>query len=206
MRRIIIVALGCAAALLAPASAIAGRGDSVDPTIMQPGLNPAFAPWDCWRSGPGTTCYGERHDAWTNAESFLVCDGRTVYSTGSDDRTLTRHGDSDGLALWSKQHAEIRETLSLQPDGSGPTLAGIGMFEESYAYTTPGDLSTRTDRYSGLDVQVTGPGVGLVLHDVGVKTFDIDGNVLSMFGPHPVVEDFEGAFQHVCDAFEELGA
>ncbi|MFL5650165.1 MAG: hypothetical protein ACJ777_02710 [Chloroflexota bacterium] len=206
MKRTIMVALGCVSVLLAPASALAGRGDSVDPGIMQPALNPAFGPWECWRTGAGITCDGESHDSWTNAETFIVCDGRPVYSTGTDDRTLERHGDQHGLALWSRSQGDVPETFSMQPDGSGPTLRATGSFEIHYDYGVPGDGSTRTARWTGIDLKVVGRGVGLVLHDVGVKTFDIDGEVIFRHGPHPVVDDFDGAFQKVCDAFEALGA
>jgi hypothetical protein len=207
MKRTFIVALGCMAVLLVPTSALAGRNESVDPAIMQPGLNPDFAPWECWRAGDGITCYGEFEESWVNqAWADADCDGRAIYGTGGQHRTLTRHGDADGRALWSKQHVEIKEQLSMQPDGSGPTMRGVGLFEESYAYAVPGDFSTRTDTYTGLDASITAPGYGLVLHDVGVKTFDTDGNVLFRHGPHPIVDDFEAAMQNVCDAFEALGA
>ena len=101
---------------------------------------------------------------------------------------------------------DIRGILGFEPDLSGPVLTGRGIYEETYYYIVPGDLSSRTDRYTGLDVRITGPGVGLVVHDVGVKTFDIDGNVLFAHGPHPVVGDFETAFAGVCPALEAMGA
>jgi len=41
---------------------------------------------------------------------------------------------------------------------------------------------------------------------VGVKTFDIDNNVLDAHGPHPLLEDFFGTFGKLCDAFALLGA
>ena len=110
-----------------------------------------------------------------------------------------------GLALRTLQHVDIRETLSLSADGTGPTLRGLAHFEEHFEYPIPGDLSSRTDTYTGLDLHVTGPGVGLVVHDVGLKTFDIDDNVLAAHGPHPILEDFEGTFAQLCDAFAVTG-
>jgi hypothetical protein len=104
------------------------------------------------------------------------------------------------------QHVDSRETLTLSPDGTGPALAGSAHFEEQFDYIVPGDLASRTDRYSGLDVLVTGPGVGLVIHDVGLKNFDIDDNVLLAHGPHPLLADFEGTFAKLCDAFAAMGA
>ena len=203
MKRTIAVALACAAMLLAPAATLAGRGDSVDPAIMQPGLNPAFAPWDCWRAGTGITCEGHLNDAWTNGEWGLVCDGRPVYSTGTEERVLVRHGDENGLGLWSRATVQIRESLSLQPDGSGPTLAAAGLWAEHFEYLTPGDASTRIERDTGLNIRVSGPGVGVVLRNVGVEAFDIEDNWL--YG-HGALLDPDTAFLRVCDAFEELGA
>ena len=201
-----MAAMTCAALLLAPAAVLAGTGDSVDPALMQPGLNPAFAPWDCWRAGDGITCEGQLSNAWTNAEWGLDCGGHPVFSTGTEDRVLVRHGDENGLGLWSRSHVEIRETLSLQPDGSGPTLTAVGLWAERFDYGTPGDFSTRVERDTGLDIRVTGAGVGMVLHNVGVMTVDIDDNILFIAGDHPLVDDFDATFAKVCDAFEALGA
>ncbi|MFL5650166.1 MAG: hypothetical protein ACJ777_02715 [Chloroflexota bacterium] len=203
MRRTIVVLLGCVAVLTAPASAVAGQGDTVDPALMQPGLNPAFGPWDCWRTGDGITCEGHLSDAWTNREWDHACDGRPVYSTGTEERVLVRHGDEDGLGLWSRAHVDIREVLSLQPDGSGPTLTAGGHWAQHYEYLTPGDVSTRVERNTGMNIRVSGPGVGSVLRNVGVETFDIDGNRLVAHGS---LLEGDAAFGAVCDAFAELGA
>jgi hypothetical protein len=173
---------------------------------MQPPLNASFAPWDCWRTGSGITCEGHRTLTAVGAEAEFVCDGRQVYTNEVDVRTQRRYGDANGLALKTIAHVDIRGILGFEPDLSGPNLAGRGIFQETFEYGVPGDLSTRTDRYTGLDVKLTGPGVGLVVHDVGVKTFDIDDNVLFMHGPHPVVEDFDAAFAGVCPALEAIGA
>ena len=185
--------------------ASAGRDDAVDPGLMQPALNDSFGPWECWRTGGGTVCDGARDLSWAGAETGLVCDGAMVYSTGTDSRTQRRFGDESGLALRTLQHVDIRETLSLSADGTGPTLRGLAHFQEHFEYPIPGDLSSRTDTYTGVDVHITGPGVGLVVHDVGLKTFDIDDNVLAAHGPHPILEDFEGTFAQICDAFAVIG-
>jgi hypothetical protein len=195
-----------ALAMVSPGGTLAGQPDTVDPAIMQPALNPGFAPWDCWRTGTGINCDGQQSISWTNEPTPFVCDGQTVYSTGTDVRTMRRTGDADGLALVTRAHITIDEVLTLQPDGSGPALSGRARFELTFEYSTPGDGSTRTERYTGIDVHVTAPGVGLILHDVGVKTFDIDGNVVLARGPHPLLEDFDAAFASLCDAFAELGA
>ena len=206
MKRSMLAVAVLAIALVAPSGAAAGRGESVDPALMQPPLNATFAPWECWRTGTGITCEGHRTITWVGAETGLICDGRMMYTNEVDVRTQRRYGDANGLALKTIQHVDIRGTLGLEPDLSGPNLTGRGVFQETFEYLVPGDLSTRTDRYTGLDVRVTGPGVGLIVHDVGVKTFDIEGNVLFAHGPHPVVEDLEAAFAPICPAFEAIGA
>ena len=198
--------LGMLLVLLVPSSVAAGRPDGVDPSIAQPPLNDSFGPWECWSTGAGITCQGERSLSWTNEPTFLECDGRRVYATGTDVATLTRHGDPDGLALWSRQHIAIEETWTLQPDGSGPAVRAYGRMSQTYDYGVPGDISTRTQRYNGVDVQVTAPSVGLIVHDNGIKVFDIEDNIVLAHGPHPLLVDFGAAFDRVCDAFDELGA
>jgi len=206
MKRILMAMAVLALALSAPVGVTAGRGESVDPALMQPPLNASFGPWECWRTGTGITCEGQRTLTAVGAESLFVCDGRPVYTNEVDRRTQRRYGDENGLALKTVMHVDIRGILGFEPDLSGPVLTGRGIYEETYYYIVPGDLSSRTDRYTGLDVRITGPGVGLVVHDVGVKTFDIDDNVLFAHGPHPVVGDFETAFAGVCPALEAMGA
>lgn len=195
-----------ALALIAPGTAAARQPDQIDPATMQPPLQQSFSPWTCWRTGSGIVCDGVRTDSWVNEPTPLVCDGRTVYSTGTDARTKRRFGDADGLALRERQHVIIHETITLQPDGSGPAISSGGRIQEWYEYLTPGDLSTRTDTYHGWDVDAIAPGVGLIFHDAGVKSFDIDDNVLFAHGPHPLLEDFFGTFGKLCDAFAEMGA
>jgi hypothetical protein len=207
MKRTLIGMAVLALALGAPVGAVAGRGESVDPALMQPPLNPTFGPWECWRTGTGITCEGQRTLTAVGAESLFVCDGRPVYTNEVDTQTQRRYGDENGLALKTVAHADIRGILGFEPDLSGPNLTGRGIYQQTYYYIVPGDLSSRTVRYTGIDVRITGPGVGLVVHDVGVKTFDIDDNVLFAHGPHPLVEeDFESAFAGVCPALEAIGA
>jgi len=194
-----------ALALSAPLTAAAGRGESVDPALMQPPLNASFAPWACWRTGTGITCEG--HRTLTNfGETGLVCNGRMMWVDEVDERSQRRYGDENGLALRTVSHVNIRGTLGLEPDLSGINLFGGANYQEHFEYGTPGDLSTRTSRITGWDTRASAPGVGLILHDAGVKTYDIEDNLLFAHGPHPVADDFEAAFARLCVAFEELGA
>ena len=83
---------------------------------------------------------------------------------------------------------------------TGTTARSIGHFSERFSYGIAGDLSTRVVVQSGSDVTVMIPGAGLVVHDVGVKAFDIDDNVLFACGAHELLDDLDAAFAKLCDA------
>jgi hypothetical protein len=204
VRRAILVATFVAILASAPAGALAGKQDKyTDLAALQPPPNPAVA-WDCWVNGKNIICEASVVDRWDAFEIDDLC-GFSFYSVnGSDSRRIRRVHDLDGRQLYSTTHRDIRETLSLNADGSGPTLRAFGHFMSEFQFGTPGDISTRTESFKGNDVTIVGPGVGLVLHDVGLKTYDIDDNLILAHGPHPVAEDFEAAFQNVCAAFEKL--
>ena len=199
LRRLVTAVAAVCVLMLAGTAASASERTPVDPSIMQPALNPTFT-WECWRIDDTTVCDGERHQAWTAADTGLPCAAGPIYSTGADDRFLRRTGDAAGRALHSHGVANISETLALNPDGTGRTASSAGHFSQRFSYAVPGDQSTRVEVFSGNDVTVVVPGTGLVIHDVGVKSFDIDDNVLFAHGPHDLLEDPDAAFAKVCDA------
>ena len=80
MKRTMLGLAVLALAFSAPVGVAAGRGESVDPALMQPPLNATFGPWKCWRTGTGITCEGHRTLTAVGAETFLVCDGQPVYT------------------------------------------------------------------------------------------------------------------------------
>ena len=201
LRRLVTAVAAISLLMLAGTPASASERTPVDPSIMQPALNPTFT-WECWRVDDKTVCDGERHLSWTAADTGLPCAAGPIYSTGTDDRFLRRWGDAAGRALHSHAVANISETLALSPDGTGRTASAVGYFSQRFTYAVPGDQSTRVEVLSGNDVTVVVPGTGLVIHDVGVKSFDIDDNVLFAHGPHDVLEDFGAAFVKVCDALQ----
>jgi len=51
------------------------------------------------------------------------------------------------------------------------------------------------------------PGHGLLLHQVGVISYDIDDNLLFARGVHPIVDDADAAFEQLfregCDALAD---
>jgi hypothetical protein len=68
MRRLwylVVLVLATMLGLSATAAAAGAAGRTpVDPSIMQPALNPTFT-WVCWRMDDKTMCDGERHASWT---------------------------------------------------------------------------------------------------------------------------------------------
>jgi hypothetical protein len=113
LRRLVTAVATISLLMLAGAPASASERTPVDPSIMQPALNPTFT-WECWRIDDKTVCDGERHLSWTAADTGLPCAAGTIYSTGTDDRFLRRWGDAAGRALHSHAVANISETLALQ--------------------------------------------------------------------------------------------
>ena len=200
MRRLLLTLLATMVLLVPAAAASAAGRTPVDPSIMQPALNPAFT-WTCWRMDDKTMCDGEFHDSWTASDIGVPCAGGTIYSTGTQDQTLRRWGDAEGLALHTHGHGDIGETLALNPEMTGTTARLSAHFSQRFLYGVPGDVSTRVEVVSGNDITVVVPGTGLVMHDVGVKAFDIEGNLLFAHGQHEAL-DFDAAFAKVCDALQ----
>ena len=200
-RRSTIGAIILAATLMlaATANVAAGRPDVVDPSLMTPALNPSFD-WECWRAGDRIVCDGERTTEYTAVEAIPCPDGGWIYATGSAHDTLRRVGDENGLALSTLGTTRIDDRLSRSPSFDGIVGHARGVWTDSYDYVLPGDLSSRILTRRGFDVVLTIPGQGLVMLDAGTWAVDFDGNLLFAHGPHPVLEDIEGAFARACDA------
>jgi hypothetical protein len=172
------IAVALWAVLLTPA-AHGGRNDSFDPALVQPPLNPTFAPWGCWRAGNRTICEAVKIETYVAEDlDFLDCAAGTYV-----------------------------ETFSLSPDGSGPTLRSFGRSQKVFVYGVPRVVSSRTETISGLEARVTAPGSGVLLLDAGVKSWDDEGNLLKAGGLHAFLDDdeFEAAAARICAAFDRLG-
>ena len=144
----------------------------LDPDQMIPPLNPAFGPWICIETGDGSVCRGESHDAWSGEDTGLACAGQAIYTTGTYDSRGARWHLPDGRATHTFfQNAGV-ETWTLSPDGSGPSLHVSGHWNEHYVYSVPGDRDVRVQTDTGADWQVTGQGVGIVFHDVGLWRYN----------------------------------
>lgn len=195
--------LACMLALTATDDVSAGRSDSVDPAFMTPTLNPGFD-WECWRAGETIVCDGTATETWTAIELFPCADGGTVYSTGFDSRRIRRISDADGRALSSRLAVQIREQVSRSPTMDGIVGRGMGQFSVSFDWPIPGELSSRTSILHGVDLSVVVPGHGLILHQVGVLSYDFQDNLLFARGVHPIADDADAAFEELaergCDA------
>lgn len=190
-----------AALLLVMASgsgALAGRPDTVDPGLMTPPLNPSFT-WECWRAGDQIVCDGERVTTYEAVEA-IPCDDGWIYATGIARDTLRRVGDADGRALTTLGTTRIDDLVSRSPAFDGIVGRARGSWTDLFEYAVPGDLSTRTVTRRGVDVILTVPGKGMIVLDAGVKSWDIEDNILFARGPHDLVEDIDGAFARACDA------
>jgi hypothetical protein len=204
MKRALFAAIAIALLLSMPTGALAGKQDKyTDLAALQPPPNPAVN-WDCWVNGANIICDAQVLDTWESVEIDDLCDFSFYSIDGSESRKIRRVHDLDGRQLWSRNIRDLRETLVLNPDGSGPRLRAFGHFVEEFHFGTPGDVSTRTQTFKGTDVTIVGEGVGLVLHMNGLVTYDIDDNVLVSRGPHPILDDPDEAFGRICTAFEEL--
>jgi hypothetical protein len=205
MRQLVIVFAVAVAAMAGPQAAVAGKGDAVDPALMQPSLNPTFAPWECWRAGAQIVCEGTKTESYTGLPvDFLACDVGPIYSSGTFTATARRIGDLDGRALQTAFRDRYVEYFSTDPGGANPRLRSIGRLQHTFEYGVPGDGSTVSETLSGLQISVTGPGVGVVFHDVGTLAFDSEGNLIRTGGVHPWFDPDEWAETHdrICAAFE----
>jgi hypothetical protein len=189
--------------LTATAGVSAGRPDAVDQDLMTPPLNPSFN-WECWRTGAGIVCEGERTTTYTAVVTPIPCpDGAWVYATGWAYDTLRRVGDAEGRALSTLGTTRIDDWLSRSPAFDGIVGRARGTWTDAYDYPVPGELASRTVTRRGVDVLLTVPGRGAVVLDAGIKSWDFEDNILFAHGPHPLIEDIEGAFATACDALAD---
>jgi hypothetical protein len=195
--------LACALAVTGVGDASAGRSHPVDPALMTPALNPSFD-WECWRAADKIVCEGTATESWSGVEIAPCSDGGALYSSGFDSRRIRRVSDSEGRALTSLLFVQARDVTSRSADMSGLLARGMAQFSVSFDWAVPGDFSSRTSILHGVDISVTVPGHGMLLHQVGVISYDFDDNLLFARGVHPIVDDADAAFEQLarqaCDA------
>ena len=204
MKRLLVMVATCALALGAPITALAGQPNKVDPALMEPALNPAFAPWDCWRTANSIICEAAVSESYSGLEvDFLACDVGQIYSAGTFASTARRVGDAQGRALKTTFRESYLEWFTADPDGSGLALRSTGQRHNLFEYSVAGDPSTATLSTIGVEIRVTGPGLGVLLQDVGYRTWDSEGQLLKFAGSHITAESFAESHDRICGAFEQ---
>ena len=191
-------------AVLAP-TAEAKSPHQVDPALMVPALNPAFAPWSCFETGVKITCQGSYEQTYANEPFGLQCDGQEVYISGTARERMTRWQTAEGLATKTVVHLDFPgDVFSLSPTGEGPSLTISGHFNRHYTYLVPGDRDSRVLTEVGAIYLAKAPGGGgLVLHDTGSVEFEPGAEfdvIASMKGVHDVYSDPAIVDRVICDA------
>jgi hypothetical protein len=134
---------------------------------------------------------------------FLACDAAPVYSSGTYTSVARRVGDADGRALITTFRDSYVEWFSADPEGSGPQLRSTGKLKRVFEYGVAGDPSTVSESMIGVEIRVTGQGVGVVMRDVGVRTWDSEGNLVKSAGSHITFESFGESHAKICSVFEQ---
>ncbi len=202
------LAAACAGALalLAPAApAAAANPHQVDPALMVPKLNAAFAPWSCFEAGRGITCQGGYTEAYEGVGTGLFCAGEEVLVSGTIRERMTRWHDAGGRATRTSVHIDApADELSLPSTGDGPVVTVVSHFNRHYRYPVPGELGSRVLTEVGAIYLVRGPDGGrLLLHDTGTVTFapGQDFEVVDrMSGRHDFYADQSSLETAVCGA------
>ena len=191
------------AVVLSAPGAHAKSPRTVDPALMKPTLNPAFAPWTCWEAGTGITCQGVEDVSYDEAFG-LQCDGRDVYISGSGSSRMTRWHTVDGLATKTSIHSDFpADVFSLSPTGDGASFTISGHFNRHYTYAVPGDLSSRTLTEIGAIYLGRSAGGPLTVHDTGRVVFAPGQDfevVAAQSGVHEFYDDPSIIDRAICDA------
>ena len=192
----------CVLGLGGPSVVVAGKTHALDPAGMQPALNPAFD-WDCWQTGGGIICEASRSESYEGLEvDFLACDGGPVFSGGTYSVSARRVGDVDGLALTTTFRDSYVEWFSADPEGSGLRLRSTGQRKNVFTYVDPGNPDTVVMSTIGVGIRVMGPGLGVLMQDVGHTTWDSDGNLVKSAGSHITEESFAESHAMICNALD----
>lgn len=148
---------------LAPA-ALAAPPQSVDPATLIPPPNPTFD-WDCVSNGQGITCRGERTLVEVDA-SFFGCGENPILITYAQHEKAHRFHDEAGRVIRTHIVGTFDETWRLE--GSPIVLTSRGRWSETFRYSVPGDITTRTHELHGAKLMVSAPSLGVIARDVGV--------------------------------------
>ena len=198
---VVLVAVAGALGATTPAAA---EPRVVDPSTLQPALNPDFAPWTCLEAGQGIVCRGDAAFSYEQEPIGLRCPSGDVVISGSGREHMTRWHTADGLATKTVVHLDYpADVFSLAGVVDGPSLTIRGHFNRHFEYLVPGDLDSRVLTEVGAIYLANQSGRGLVLQDTGPVTYEPGLEfeiVATAHGIHDTLTDPGVVDTLICDA------
>lgn len=179
-------------------------------TVDTSTLNPVPASdYSCQADGNNVICRVTRRVdiASEVSDQFpTTCAGRPIYESVQDTVAVTRYYTWESTGYngpgYYLTHRETHETevqvLSLSPDISAPTVTWISHLNGSTVFGTPGDFSTATMTFTGLDAQANLPGMGWVFHQSGQAVYDSNTELISVHGPRQLDLDYAAVMARLC--------
>jgi hypothetical protein len=155
-----------------PAIAAAAASTVVDQSTLIPVPPPGAV---CHADGPWTICHTEVSFPSLNDPVFDLPCG-TVYLTGSDVRHGIRWYNSDNKIVKRFVTQDAEGTLSLLPQGAGPTVTVTAHDNWRNVYTVPGDVSSGEQPTHGDVLTLQAPGFGVIAHIAGLNPDDPAGH------------------------------
>jgi|1186.fasta_scaffold13044_2 hypothetical protein len=201
MRRLLALAAAGLVVLSAAPAAIAAAPVPVDPSTLTPPPNPNFD-WSCLARGGGIVCDGTEVTGAIddNSDPAFSCDGTPILTTFTQTLTARRSHDAAGRVIRNHTVGTFDERWRLA--GSDVVLTSRGRWSLTVDYAVPGDVTSRTNTYTGGQLTVSAPGEGVIFQNTGRVRLNWDeSEVLSVSGHQDMMEDFEGSIAAACAAF-----
>ena len=201
MARTTSLVLGVALVLGLAPGVLAAPPTSVDPGTLIPAPNPNFD-WDCTSTSQRILCDGVEVIGAVDAEidPGFSCDGALIRDTFTQVVTSNRTHDAEGREIRNHLVGTFDETWRLEGT-TGPLLTARGRWAVSINFAEPGVVESRITTFTGGQLAVSAPGVGLIFQNTGRVRLNWDeSEVLAMSGPQ-AFEDFDAAIAAACDAF-----
>ena len=200
MRRLLGLAMAGLLLLSAAPLAVAAAPAPVDPSTLTPPPNPNFD-WTCVTRGNGIVCDGtEVSSAVDGTNPDFACDGNPILVTFTQTLTARRSHDAAGRVTRNHTVGTFDERWRLA--GSDVVLTSRGRWTLTVDYAVPGDVTSRTNTYTGNTLTVSAPGEGVIFQNIGRTKLNWDeSEVLAVSGHQDMLFDFEGAIAAACAAF-----
>ena len=200
MPRLLAFAAAGLLLLSAAPAALASAPVPVDPSTLTPPPNPNFD-WTCKERGSGIVCNGVELGGAVdeNADPSFSCDGNPILATFTQTLTARRSHDADGRVTRNHTIGTFDERWRLE--GSDTILTARGRWTLTVDYAIPGDVTSRTNTYTGGTLAVSAPGEGIIFQNTGRVRLNWDeSEVLASSGPQDMM-DFDAAIAAACAAF-----